>query len=59
MEVKNLSIEFTSKGPVGVAASVEAIVGNYHKLKHVVMQSKCHLIKSLYVFIERRNRKDI
>ena len=59
MQVKNLSVKFTSKGPVGVAATEKTIVGNYHKLKHVIMQSKCHLIKGLDIFIERGNRKYI
>src|SRR3990172_8600895 len=59
MQVKYLSDVGLLVGDIGIATAIQAVVGYNHHLKHMIVKSQRHLIKSTYVFVQCRNGEDI
>ena len=59
MHVEYLSYVRIPVWSVGIAAPIQAVVRYDNHLKHVVVQSQCHLIECAYVLVQRGDGEDI
>ena len=59
VNVKYLPLKFFAQRHIGVTAAEAAIVGNDHELKHMVVKCQRHMVESLHVLVERRDRKNV
>ena len=57
--MKDLSSNGILVWDIGIASTIEAIVGHDHHLKHVVMECKRHLIERRDIFVQCEDSKHV